>query len=190
MEGTMGIFSQTWGFILMINSVLILIFVVISLRNSFKIRKFTKKYSQFMKSGFNGNNLEQLIDACIFKSQDAIDKNMQIQNLVNKLEANMLKSIQKVGLLRYSAFTDVGGDQSFSVALLDTLDNGIVLTGIYARENSSVYIKNIEGGKSIYTLTTEEIQAIDKAKRTFGERTYFDDTPTSRKNHKIEKSII
>jgi hypothetical protein len=182
-------FTQTWGFILMINSFLIILFGGITLRNSYKIRKFTKKYSQFMKAGFNEKNLEQLIDACIFNSQDALDKNIEIQNLVNKLEANMLKSIQKIGLVRYSAFEDVGGDQSFSVAILDTLDNGIVFTGLYARENSTVYVKNIESGKSMYTLTAEEIQAIDKAKRIFGERTYYDDTP-KRRLSKIEKSVI
>ncbi len=189
MEGTRFMFTQTWGFILMINSFLIILFGGITLRNSYKIRKFTKKYSQFMKAGFNEKNLEQLIDACIFNSQDALDKNIEIQNLVNKLEANMLKSIQKIGLVRYSAFEDVGGDQSFSVAILDTLDNGIVFTGLYARENSTVYVKNIESGKSMYTLTAEEIQAIDKAKRIFGERTYYDDTP-KRRLSKIEKSVI
>lgn len=122
-----------------------------------------------MKVGFNEENLEQLIDSCVLKSQDAVDKSLETQKRVNSLESNILKTIQKVGIVRYCAFEDRGGDQSFSIALLDALDNGIVLTGLFYTDSSAVYAKHIELGNSKYTLTAEEIQSIDRAKRNFGD---------------------
>jgi hypothetical protein len=184
------IFSQTWSYILLGNAILTLFLLVLGIRNTVRIQKFTKKYQAFMKAGFNEKNLEQLIDACIFQSQDALVKNQAIQKMVNKMEADMLKCVQKIGVVKYSAFSDMGGDQSFSLALLDTLDNGIVMTGIYARDNSAVYLKSIEGGQSRNVLTTEEIQAMDKARKIFGQRVYTDSVKVERKPDKTKSLSV
>lgn len=148
--------------------------------NFFRIRKFTKRYKQFMQVGFDGKNLDQLIEACILKTHDAMDKSMEIQKTLNHIEANMQRSIQKVGIVRYSAFENVGGDQSFSVALLDTLDNGFVMSTLYTRENSNVYVKAVIGGQSKFSLTAEEIQAIDRAQKSFWKRSYTDPKPAAK----------
>ena len=79
------------------------------------------------------------------------------------MEKNLVKSIKKVGIIRYNAFKDVGSDLSFALALLDDQNNGVVLNGIYAREMSNIYAKPIENGKSNYVLSEEESQAIQKA---------------------------
>ena len=68
-----------------------------------------------------------------------------------------------MGIVRYSAFQDTGSDLSFSLALLDEKNNGIVMNGIYSREMSNIYAKPVEAGKSSYTLSEEEQQAIEKA---------------------------
>ena len=68
----------------------------------------------------------------------------------------MKKSIQKVGIIRYNAYKDTGSDLSFTLALLDENNNGVVLNGIYSREMSNIYAKPIENGKSTYTLSDEE----------------------------------
>lgn len=73
-------------------------------------------------------------------------------------------SIQKVGIVRYNPFSNVGGDQSFSIALLDGNNNGIVITSLFSREGNRVYGKPIKGGTSEYSLSKEEKQAIEKAK--------------------------
>lgn len=72
-------------------------------------------------------------------------------------------SITKVGLVRFNPFKDTGGDQSFVIALLDSNNNGLVLSSLYTREGTRIYTKPIKKGTSTYHLTKEEEQAIKKA---------------------------
>ena len=70
----------------------------------------------------------------------------------------MKKCVQKVSIIRYKAFEDVGSDLSFSIALLDENNDGIILTGIYGRNESTTYAKPIDKGISRYDLSEEEKQ--------------------------------
>ena len=83
---------------------------------------------------------------------------------VEELKENGKWSLQKVGIVRFNPFREVGGDQSFSLALLDGKDSGLVITSLYTREGNRVYGKPIKGGLSEYSLSTEEKEAISKAK--------------------------
>ncbi|PIQ05298.1 MAG: hypothetical protein COW72_02875, partial [Candidatus Nealsonbacteria bacterium CG18_big_fil_WC_8_21_14_2_50_37_10] len=74
-------------------------------------------------------------------------------------------SIQKIGLVRFNPFKEIGGNQSFSVALLDGNDSGIVVTSLYSREGNRVYGKPIEKGVSNYLLSEEEKQVLEIAKK-------------------------
>ncbi|MDO8536652.1 MAG: DUF4446 family protein [bacterium] len=71
-------------------------------------------------------------------------------------------SIQKVGFKRYNPFKDTGSDQSFSLALLDHENNGIVLSSLYLREGVRVYAKRIEDGKAQQTLFDEEKEVLEQ----------------------------
>lgn len=73
------------------------------------------------------------------------------------------KDLQKVGMVRFNPFPEVGGDQSFSIAVLNANNDGFVLTSHYLRESNRVYAKPVEQGKSKYQLSKEEIEAINKA---------------------------
>lgn len=86
-----------------------------------------------------------------------------IDQKIESIETKLAFAIQKVGFVRYNAFGDMGSDLSFSIALLDKFQNGFVLTSIYGREHTTSYAKPIKFGKSIYPLSVEEIQAIDRA---------------------------
>ena len=72
-------------------------------------------------------------------------------------------SLQKKGIIRFSPFKEVGGDQSFCIALLDADNNGFVLTSYYGREMNRVYAKSVKNGKSEHSLSEEEKEAIEKA---------------------------
>jgi len=72
-------------------------------------------------------------------------------------------SITKVGVVRFNPFKDTGGDQSFAIALLDSNNNGLVLSSLYTREGTRVYTKPIEKEISNYNLSDEEKEAIEKA---------------------------
>lgn len=90
------------------------------------------------------------------------------KGLEKKLRALKKESkffVQKVGIVRFNPFKEIGGDQSFSIALLDGQDSGFVLTSLYSREGNRVYAKPIERGKSNYQLSEEEKEALRKAQR-------------------------
>lgn len=79
--------------------------------------------------------------------------------------ASLQNCLQRVGVVRFDAFADLGGRQSFSVAILDSDENGVVLTGLSARHETRMYAKAVEGGVSISAipLTPEEAAAVDAA---------------------------
>jgi hypothetical protein len=80
--------------------------------------------------------------------------------IIKKLENNLGFAVQKMGLVRYSPFADGGGNYSFSLALLNQHDSGIIITNMYGRQQSRVYTKTIYQGKSETPLTEEEQQAV------------------------------
>ena len=71
--------------------------------------------------------------------------------------------VKKIAIKRYKAFEDVGSDLSFSVAILDSYNDGIILTGIYSRQDSTTYAKPIDKGISIYNLSEEELCVLNEA---------------------------
>ncbi|NTV41155.1 MAG: DUF4446 family protein, partial [Candidatus Moranbacteria bacterium] len=82
----------------------------------------------------------------------------------NRIHSLALKSIHKVGIVRFNPFKDIGGDQSFALALLDGKDCGIVISSLHTREGTRIYSKPvIKGISEKYTLTEEEKNAIKEA---------------------------
>ena len=65
-----------------------------------------------------------------------------------------------MGIVRFSAFENQGSDLSFSLALIDDRENGVVLTSLFGRDDSRIYAKPVENGDSVYTLSDEEKKAI------------------------------
>ncbi len=100
----------------------------------------------------------------IFNYIKELEENIEniSQGLQNVKEMAIL-SLQKVGIVRYNPFEDSGGDQSFSIAILDANNNGFVFTSIYGREGNRVFAKPIRGGKSSYPFSEEEKKAIEQA---------------------------
>ena len=100
----------------------------------------------------------------ILSSFSRLEEKMQrLELLIEDLKKENEKAIQKIGIVRFNPFSNTGGDQSFSLALLDGKNNGIVITSFYSREGSNVYGKPIKNGKSTYVLSEEEKKAIEKA---------------------------
>ena len=85
---------------------------------------------------------------------------------IENLEKISEKTIQKVGLVRFDPFNEMGGKQSFAVALLDDKNNGFVISSLFVKEGNRVFAKLVKDGKSDYTLSKEEIEAIAQAINT------------------------
>jgi len=108
-------------------------------------------------------NIEELLDIIIDRTELINSKNKDIEKRISSIEDSLLNCIQKVGVIRYNAFDNMGSDLSYSIALLDNKNNGIIISGIYSRDSSSTYAKPIVNGKSKYALSDEEVQALDEA---------------------------
>ncbi len=128
-----------------------------------KFSKLNKKYQDFMIKLGNGKNLEEDLETYMYRVNKVESENAQIINSIEEINQEQKKCIQKIGMVRYNAFQDVGSDLSFALAMLDENNDGVVLNGIYAREMSNIYAKPIENGKSTYTVSNEEAEAIGKA---------------------------
>lgn len=138
---------------------LLIAFIVVMVQFS----SLNKKYKNFMKKLGNGKNLEEDLETYMYRVDKVETQNADILNQIKTLDKDLMKCIQKIGIVRYSAFKDTGSDLSFALALLDENNDGVVLNGIYSREMSNIYAKPIQNGKSTYTVSEEETQAIQKA---------------------------
>jgi hypothetical protein len=84
----------------------------------------------------------------------------------DQLEEDGKTHVQKVGLVRFNPFKELGGDHSFSLAILDAHDSGIVITGLHTRDRTRVYLKDIKKGKSEFELSKEEEKALASAQKS------------------------
>jgi hypothetical protein len=84
---------------------------------------------------------------------------------VGEMDRNLVRCVQGVGFVRYSAFEDTGGDQSFSLAIADGDGDGVVVSALYGRDATRVYAKPIESWTSSRALADEEEQALSRARK-------------------------
>ncbi len=145
--------------IIIVNIILIILYV----SSNLKLRKLNKEYRNFMKKVGKGDDLEENLKVYINKVEKVEKENKEIEDYCDSLNKEIAKTIKKVGIVRYNAFKDTGSDLSFALALLNESNDGVVLNGIYSREMSNIYAKPIKDGKSKYTISEQEQEAIDKA---------------------------
>ena len=93
-----------------------------------------------------------------------------VEKAQGELAAVLRHSVQGLGVMRYSAFEGIGGDQSFSVALVDSSGRGTVITGLHNGDSMRVYAKPLQNWRSSYSLSADEQRALSEA-RGFVEQT-------------------
>jgi hypothetical protein len=93
----------------------------------------------------------------------AADQLAQLTGRVDRLDGQTSRCLQRVGLVRYDAFQELGGHLSFSVALLDARQDGVVMSVLNDRNGARAYAKPVAGGRSSFTLSEEEERAITQA---------------------------
>lgn len=141
--------------------IIVLLFIVVIIL--FKaVGNVENKYRKLMR-GANGKNIEQMLNA---KIEDIDNVNLNSERAlkaIDSLNEKMKGCVQKVAIVRYKAFEDIGSDLSFSIAMLDDNNDGIILTGIYGRQESTTYAKPIDKGISRYDLSEEELSVLNEA---------------------------
>jgi len=114
--------------------------------------------------GLGEKDVEKLMTLYLEKLENLKDDVYNGMNRrIEELEKKIPGCVQHVGMVNYNAFDNIGNNMSFSIALMDEKKDGFVLTGIYSRENSYVYAKEIKKGEPQKKLSSEELYAINKA---------------------------
>lgn len=153
-------FDITYIFIGMLALILILIILVIV--QMAKMGKLNKKYKKFML-GKDAKNLESDIIGLYEDNKFikiSLEKNSKdIHTLYKRLEG----TFQKVGIVKYDAFNQMGGQLSFCLALLDENDNGFLLNSVHSTDGCYSYTKEIKNGSCDISLGDEEKKALDIA---------------------------
>lgn len=139
----------------------ILFMVVVYLAVSVSALK--SRYRAMMRGEESGASIEKMLLDHIEETRRVAEENERLREENRRIDALLQTAVTRVGLVRFSAFENVGGDLSYAVALLDAHNNGVVFSSIFARDNSRSYVKPIEDGRSSYTLTREEEQAVRDA---------------------------
>lgn len=116
--------------------------------------------------GAKDANLKATLDKILDQESEARKRLDSLEKETAKLEEGGLLHVQKMGLVRFNPFKEIGGDHSFSLALLDGKDTGVVVTGLHTRERTRVYMKAIKSGKCEYELSDEEKKALSKAQKS------------------------
>ena len=131
---------------------------------SFKFRKLTKRYKSIV-GGSTSLSIEETILENVGRAEAAGEKVKFMEQKLEDLYVQIEGCVQRVDIIRYNAFSDTGSDLSYSLALLNNKNNGLLLTGIYGRNEAYTYAKPIIAGKSSYSLSEEEITVLNKAKK-------------------------
>ncbi|MCX7885123.1 MAG: DUF4446 family protein [Caloramator sp.] len=158
----MSILNQYQPIIYMVVLVFIIILLIIEILNRIELNRVEKRYKKLMK-GSTGKSIEDMLYEYKKNIEGAIELVNEIKDDYNNVNQRLNNCIQKVSVKRYRAFDDVGSDLSFSIAFLNDKNDGIILTGIYGRNECATFAKPIENGISKYDLSEEEKAALKDA---------------------------
>ena len=156
---------QPW--IGMATIVLVIALLVYCVILHIRLGSLKKKYDFFMQ-GEHGASLERKLSVEVSEIRDAangLESLLSEQVAIRNIQSNTL---QKIGFIKYNAFENIGNDLSFALTLLDGNNNGICISSIYGRNESRIFSKPIVKGKSLVSLSQEELESLNEA---LGERT-------------------
>ncbi len=138
---------------------LLIVWVALLQRSEARLRSRLRR----VLTGGETTSLDQILDQQAQRLDGLSGRLDALNKLHKELEAITQRSIQKVGVIRYNPFSDAGGDQSFAIALLDAEGNGLVVSSLHSRTETRVFAKPVRAGRSTYSLSDEEQQAVKKA---------------------------
>lgn len=145
-------------------AVLVLAFVIIASAVLYNFRKLTVRYKKFIAKLEETESLDENLENYLYKVQKIENQFAIIRGEMQNMSNEIKSCVKKVAIVKYNAFEDVSNDLSFVIAMLDENENGILLNGIYARETSSIFTKEVIGGKCTMAMSKEEDKALENAK--------------------------
>ena len=160
-----GLTNFDLGYLLLavfILSILLLVAIVLLIVQISKTNKLKKRIDQFV-TGKDGKSLEGEIAQLVQDNKELIEEVGKNKKNIKKLFRTMEGTFQKVGLVKYDAFQQMGGQLSFSIALLDQRNNGFILNSVHSTDGCYSYTKEIKNGECALSLGKEEEEALQIA---------------------------
>ncbi|QHQ60295.1 DUF4446 family protein [Anaerocolumna sedimenticola] len=131
-----------------------------------KLGNVNKRYKKFMV-GADGKSLENQFITRFAEVDELKLESKKIKNKINKISENLILTYQKVGIVKYDAFKEMGGKLSFALAMLNDNNDGFILNSMHSsREGCYTYVKEVIKGEAFVVLAEEERLALEEAKRT------------------------
>lgn len=158
------------GYVVLGMAVVILIMLILLIVTMSKNSNLRKKYNVFM-AGENGKSLEKaILDK--FSAIDTLENNVDdIYKKINSINGQLVTAYQKIGIVKYDAFKEIGGKLSFVLVLLTAEDNGFILNSMHStKDGCYTYAKEVVGGEAFVILSEEEQQALEEAKQNISLR--------------------
>lgn len=162
MDGFLQSLSQSGPQILLGVAVVSLVALALALRAMLLLKRQRQRWDAALR-GANGESLERLLTDALRENAELHERLAAAEHRLTEVEKHAEKSKRHLGLIRYDAFEDVGGSQSFAMALYDDNGDGAVLNGIVGRTDCRVYCKPLVAGRSDRNLSQEERRAIEEA---------------------------
>lgn len=146
-------------------SVLVFILIIITIINIAQMKKLKKRYKIFM-NGKDAKSLEEVLLKRLNQVDLLMDSNTANEKNIELIFKTLQFTYQKMGLVKYDAFHEMGGKLSFSLAMLNKRNDGYIINAMHSREGCYTYIKEIVDGNSIIILSEEEQEALEIAKNS------------------------
>ena len=140
--------------------IVVLFFWIVSVH--MKYSRLRVSYQSFMR-GKDGKSLEESILDRLEEMDELSEATMKNRAEIRKINEKLLSNFQKVGILKYDAFHEMGGKLSFVLTLLDGNNSGYIINSVHSREGCYNYIKEIVNGESYIELSEEEMESLQKA---------------------------
>lgn len=156
---------MVWDIQAVVRVLALIIFVWLGVVSVVVVR-MVRHYNRLTR-GVTQEGLRGALDAILANQEGLTGRTQKIQSILEALDQTGKHHIQRIGIVRFNPFSDTGGSQSFTLAILDGLDNGIVTTSLFARTGNRWYIKEIRSGKGRdMELSKEEQTAIKRAQQS------------------------
>jgi hypothetical protein len=149
--------------------VLVVVLFILVINANMKYNRLKFSYNSFMK-GKDGRTLEDSIFERFEELDNLTEMTIKNRQEIRKINEEMMSNFQKVGIVKYDAFNEMGGKLSFAITLLDGNNSGYIINSMHSREGCYNYIKEIVKGASYIELSEEEAESLERAiyKETLG----------------------
>lgn len=151
-----------WEILLIVSILAVIVLFIMNMNNKKMIAKLTKRVDD-LTSGGDGKSLEAELNQIIEDNRRLLDDSDRNSEDIRKIFERLKAVYQKMSIVKYDAYEQLGGEMSAVVVLLDENDNGVLLNNVYSPEGGYVYTREIEKGKCRHELGAEEEQALAEA---------------------------